>query len=516
MASGGAHPVMRAFLIPHRACGVRITVLGVALACALLVDCGARPPEVPAEHTTLRIAAALPTRIATFGLSQFVEMLYADQLVAIDWNGRPQGRLIDSWGALDNGPGLRLHVRGGVTFHDGKPLTAPLVRDVLRRTLARNRNIASIEATGEDIAIRLHQPDSFLLADLNFVSVLAPWNNDIGTGAFKFVTRSRTPTLEAFKGYYRGAPTIDRVEFQTYPSQRAAWAAMMRGQADLLHEVSRDAVEFVEEESEVKAYSSTRGFYLAFVFNLHHPELRKPEVRQAISEAVDRAALIKDAMRGRGLPADGPIWPYHWAYSAPAHTHSFNPEAARLRLASAGLAEVRHDSASTMPSRLRLRCLYYAEDSRFDRIAMVLQRQLSQIGVDVEMEPAKAEEFQDRVATGKFDAFLNEMTSGRSLSWLRRFWHSPEPGSPTLFDSGYVAADAAIDAIRRAQSDDETRNAVAELQRVLYDDPPAVFLVWPQITRAVDTHFRVPDSEVTDILGTIWQWRRQPVVEVRR
>jgi ABC-type transport system substrate-binding protein len=364
--------------------------------------------------------------------------------------------------------------------------------------------------------ITLHEPDSFLLAELNQLSVLAPWDKRIGTGPFKFIKGSTPPALEAFKGYYRGAPTIDRVELQTYQSQRAAWAAMMRGQADLLHEVSRDAVEFVEQESEVKAYSSTRGFYLALVFNLRHPELRKPEVRQAISEAVDRAALIKDAMRGRGLPADGPIWPYHWAYSTPARTHSYNPEAARLRLAAAGLSELRKESAATMPSRLRLKCMYYAEDSRFDRLAMLLQKQLSQVGVDVEMEPVNADEFMSRVATGKFDAFLNEMTSGRSLSWLRAFWHSPKPGSPALFDAGYVAADDAIDAIRRAQNDDETRAAVAELQRVLYDDPPAVFLCWPQVTRAVDTHFAVPDPEATDILGTIWQWRRHDTIEARR
>lgn len=507
---------MRALFLRQSGRVALTSFVSVAVACTGLAACQRAAAPPPSQETTLRIGVALPTKIATFGLSQLVEFLYTDPLVAIDWNGRPQGRLVDSWSLLQDEPGIRMHLRGGVKFHDDKPLTASLARDILRRALGRHRNVVGIEAAGDDILIRLHQPDSFLLADIGQLSMLAPWNGDIGTGPFRIIKRGSSTALEAFKGYYRGAPTIDRVELQTYLSQRAAWAAMMRGQADMLHEVSRDAVEFVEQETEVKAYSSTRGFYIALVFNIHHPELRKAIVRQAISEAVDRPALIKDAMRGRGVPADGPIWPYHWAYSTPARTHAYNPEAARLRLASTGLSELRRESAATMPSRLRLRCLYYAEDSRFDRLAMVLQKQLSQIGVDVEMEPAGAQEFQGRVASGKFDLFLNEMSSGRSLSWLQRFWHSPEPGRPPFFDSGYVAADAAIDAVRLAQSDEDTRAAVAELQRVLYDDPPAVFLYWPQITRAVDTHFEVPDADVADILGTIWQWRRQPTLEARR
>ena len=494
-----------------------MSCISVAAGCAALVAaCSRTPLPAPSQQTTLRIAVALPTKIAAIGLAQLVEFLYADSLVGIDWNGRPQGRLADSWSQIEDGAGVRLHLRSGVKFHDEKPLTAALVRDILRKAIGAHRNVKAIEAEGDDILIRLHQPDSFLLADIGQLSMLAPWNRNIGTGPFKFLKRDSPPTLESFTQYYRGTPTIDRIEFQTYQSQRAAWAAMMRGQADLLHEVSRDAVEFVEQESEVKSYSSTRGFYIALVFNVHHPELRKAAVRQAISEAIDRTALIKDAMRGRGVPADGPIWPYHWAYSTPARTHAYNPEAARLRLASAGLSQLRRENAATMPSRLRLRCMYYAEDSRFDRLAMVLQKQLSKIGVDVEMEPAGAQEFMARAGSGKFDLFLNEMNSGRSLSWLQRFWHSPEAGSTAFFNSGYVAADGAIDRLRIAQSDDETRAAVADLQRVLYDDPPAVFLYWPQITRAVDTHFQVPDSDVADVLGTIWQWRRQPTLEARR
>jgi hypothetical protein len=64
-----------------------------------------------------------------------------------------------------------------------------------------------------------------------------------------------------------------------------------------------------------------------------------------------------------------------------------------------------------------------------------------------------------------------------------------------------------LDRLRAAQTDDETRLAVSDLQRVLYEDPPAVFLVWPRETRAVDARFRVPYLSDRDVLNGVRDWR---------
>ena len=57
---------------------------------------------------------------------------------------------------------------------------------------------------------------------------------------------------------------------------------------------------------------------------------------------------------------------------------------------------------------------------------------------------------------------------------------------------GYTAADAALERLRRSTSDQETRAAVNDLQTIFRDDPPAVFLMWPTVVRAVSTRFQVP------------------------
>jgi ABC-type transport system substrate-binding protein len=226
---------------------------------------------------------------------------------------------------------------------------------------------------------------------------------------------------------------------------------------------------------------------------------------------------VRDAMRGMGRPADGPIWPYHWAYSSAQRAHAYNPDAARLRLDGAGLTATALRTGGSMASRFRFKCLVPSDDLRFERIALIVQRQLFDLGIDMVMEPVSVGELQLRASKGAYDTFLYEMTSGRTLSWVYRFWHSPSPSAPAFVVSGYTGADDALDRIRAARSEADTRTAVADLQRALFEDPPAIFLVSPQETRAIDRTFSVPYERDADVLGTLWQARpRGPQVRARK
>jgi peptide/nickel transport system substrate-binding protein len=269
-------------------------------------------------------------------------------------------------------------------------------------------------------------------------------------------------------------------------------------------------VEFVKAGSRIRSFSFPRPYYIALIFNLEHHILGRRDVRRAINEAIDREAVVDTALNGQGQPADGPIWPLHWAYHSTDRGYAYNPAAARLRLDAAALP-VR--ASADAPRRFRFRCLFWSEDPQFERIALVVQRQLFEIGIDVEMVPVSVIEFRDRLVAGEFETLLVPMVSGRSLEWTYLFWHS---GPNAIVGSGYTAADAALDRLRSARSDDETRIAVADLQRIMYEDPPAAFLVRPETARAVQDTFVVPEElPGRDIAGTLWQWKPRGTAEAR-
>jgi peptide/nickel transport system substrate-binding protein len=475
--------------------------------------CGTPVPP-SAGDVVLRVGFGLGGTALTTALPVVIDALSSEPLVTIGWNGRPLPKLASDWQWTEDGRTLRLKLRPGVVFHDGSPVTAEGVASDLRRHLgeAGYSRVTSIVAHGPDqVLFSLRQPDAFLLAELFKTTIKTGKDRTLGTGPFVIRNREPEAVLEAFAQYHLGKPSISRVVVRPYETPRGAWAALMRGDVDFLYEVNRDAVEFVKAGSQIRTFSFPRPYYIPLIFNLKHPILARREVRRAINEAIDREAIVQKALNGQGQPADGPVWPFHWAYHSGDRSYVYNPAAARVRLDAAGVPV--RPSSGGMPKRFTFRCLFWSDDPQFERIALVLQRQLFEIGIDVEMVPISLTAVQQRLGTGEFDAVLVPMGSGRSLDWTYLFWRS---GPNAVVRSGYTAADVVLDRLRSSRSDDETRMAVADLQRILYEDPPAAFLVRPETARAVADSFLVADEERgRDIAGSLWQWKPRANGEAR-
>lgn len=442
------------------------------------------------------------------GSTFVIQSLTTETWLAMLQDGRQSERLVTRWAWDDAHTTLTLTLRDDVYFHDGTKLTPEIAAKALRPSLITGQlpsasSIKSVSASGDHtVKVELTAPNAFLLPDMSLASPSLPGNTTVGTGPFQIESQTDEQTIfKAFPRYYRGAPGLSRIDLNVYPTQRNAWAALMRGDVDMLHEVSRDAVEFVRAETTVNSFSFPRPYYIPLVFNMRHSVLSRPEVRIAINEALDRTAIVRDAMRGHGSPADGPIWPQHWAYSEGAGDFPFDLKSVRSRLDGAGL-KVKPDADGT-PKRFSFSCLMWADDTRFDRLAVMVQKQLADVGIDMRIVALPQKEFVPRLARGEFDAFIFEM-AGRSLSWTYLFWRSGQG----LNGSGYSAADLVLDRMRAAKSEEEVRAASAELTRILHENPPAAFLVWQETSRAVSTSFDVAAEKNRDIFTGIWQWRR--------
>lgn len=436
-------------------------------------------------------------------------LLSAEPLVSMGWDGRPVYRLAESSRQSEDGLTVTFTLRPNMRFHSGEPVTAARVRELLPE-LRKQPEVTSLETPDDrTLEVRLNRAYSIDPVELGHYTVSDSRRPELRTGPFKVVSTEHPARLEAFEGYYQGKPTVERVEIHRYPTHRAAWTAMMRGEVNVLHEVSRDAIDFVEAGGQIKAYRLLRPYYVPLVFNLTHPVLQRRDVRVALNEAIDKREVVRNGMRGHGEVAEGPFWPHHWAHPQAGLDPVYNPEAAKVRLDAAGLA-VREREAPQMPSRFAFTCLLLAGDARFERIALVLQRQLFAIGVDMRLQTVPYREFVPRLQSGRFDAFLFEMVSGRTLDRPYMFWRSPEPGAAALLKSGYSAADEALDRMKYAPTDEETRVAVADVMRVLRSDPPAVFLAWPREARAADASLEIPYETDRDIFGRLWQLEPAP------
>ncbi len=497
-------------------------VAGLQLACAVaaggcIAGC-ARPLHNRAQGIkVLRVGLAAPE----VGVRQLLLNLTSEPLLSFDDTGRPVRRLAERWTVSPDRLTWTFTLRRGLRFHDGSSVTATDIVRLLepemrsQAVLPGLADVDRVEAAGNDrLVFRLRNPSALLTDDLALNSLPVDGERG-GTGPFarSDAVRGGLARVIAFPDYYQGRPGLDSIEIKQYPTVRAAWAAMMRDEVDMLYEVGREAWDFVQAESGVQVYAFPRAYVNALGFNTRDPTLRRKDVRRAINLAIDRDEIVRQVLRGRGRVAEGYIWPSHWAYDRAAPTYRFDPaEAARI-LDRAGFKPRMRDGRA---ARLTLHCLVPDQMAEFESMALVLQKQLFRIRVDLDLEVVPAEELVGRLQRAEFQSFLVQLAGAKVLSLPYWFLHSPERDRASAINWGYTAADKALDRIRYARSDDEVRAGVAELQRVLYDDPPAAFIAWDERARAVSRRFEIPTEPGQDILRTLWRWRPAPARETLR
>lgn len=495
------------------ACGFLCTALGL-----LTEACQRQPAPATAEPPVAARIGVPEADVAAsdMGLPQVATILSTEGLTSRGNDGRAAPRLAESWTQSPDGLTWRFTLRSGVTFHDGTPVTAEAVAATLRAAIANRAglvlfpglaDIVSVDPIGDTrLEIKLKRRSTFLLDDLHYpITRRLPDRTVVGTGPFRTVrTTASEIDLERNDSYYQGRPQIGRVVVRPYPTLRTAWASLMRNEIDVLWDVSRDAVEFVSS-SDVALYSYQRTYVYVIAFNHRHRTLRETPVRRALNAAVDREALIRGALKGQGVPASGPLWTQHWAYDTSLRGYVYDPSLAGAILDAAGLKPAL--KAGGRRSRLTFTCILPEKWLDWERIALDVQKQLYDAGVDMQLQVLPADEFNRRIQGGTFDAAMIELLSATPYSRPYAFWRGAG-AEPTANVFGYrnPVVDRWFDAIRAAAGDAEYRAAAGQLQRALLEDPPALFLAWGRRTRAVSRRFNVPIEAGQDPVSNFWRW----------
>ena len=480
----------------HRAwpsCGRRLERVALVCLLCLLVSCARCDPEP--NKSTLKWGGALTvTGGSRLGVNVLVDNFVGEALLGIDWTGRVEPRLAVSWQWSPDHLRLELTIRSGVRFHDGTLADASIVASLLQKRIdlreaSSYADVARVEVVDSDTIVHPTEETERIPArgpcriHNQRQGLAGACDGPVSDCHRETPPSNWLPSTSTIKAVRRST----RLEIKPYDTLRGAWAAMMRGDIDVLQDVGRDTVEFVEAESSVQVYRFLRAYYYPLVFNVRNPILKSKEVRQALSQAVDRQTIVAKAMHGpraRGRRPDLAI-PLG-AFRSAAQIHVQPGGCAAATRSRGAYREPRSPSRGAC----RAVCASRACSSRTNRRSIaspcICSSSSPRSAWTCRSSLSRSASSRAGSSTGNFDAFVMEMVSARSLTWTYTFWHS----NGHFLHSGYDAADGPLDRLRVANSDDETRTAVAELQQVLYDDPPAIFIAWPEAARAVRGHLR--------------------------
>ena len=451
---------------------------------------------------------------AEFSLQNLASNLSLEGLTQLSPDGRALPKLAESWSWANDGLELRVLLRKGVTFHDGTPLTAQLAAESLQKAINSPSNrvlytsfsdIQKVDAQGDhELLIDLARPSTTLPDDL--AVELGETSN--GTGPYRVVHQDTSQVeLEANEHYYLGVPQIQRITVKPFGTLRTAWSSLLRGEVDMVTEVPPDAVEFVQND-EVQVISFDRRYEYVVAFNSKKPPFNEAVVRRALNAAINRESLAKGVLKGRGTPAIGPLWPQYWAYDRSLPSFGYDPALAMSLLEARGFPERRTSGGPR--ARFHFTCLIPSNFSIVERIGLEVQKQLYDVGVDMRFEVVPPKDLDARIRSGRFDALLIEMLSGPTPSRAYMFWRSAKTfHGLNVFGYENPEAERLFGVLRSTTNEAAIRSATRNLQRVLLDDPPALFLAWTQRSRAVRRDFQIvqePGRDPVDLVFTIWRW----------
>lgn len=286
---------------------------------------------------------------------------------------------------------------------------------------------------------------------------------------------------------YIGWMTIDRAAYAEYRAARSAACA-----------TARDAA-CPDDAAAVAALARSRP----------HPLFGDPRVRRAMTLAIDREALVDALLRGEAEVPASPILAPLPQHDPGLRPWPHDPVAARVLLASAGFRDTNGDGVLERDGRpFAFELAVKAGDGVRREAAVLVQRDLAKIGVQVRIVPVENASFVPQVAARRVDAWMGGWQTSLRVD-MSEALHSRGCASGSANWGAYTSpdADGLVDRARDTE-DDAARDAVwRQWEAVFHRDQPYTLLFRPNKLIAVRARVAGTDSILSnDPLNGVEQW----------
>ena len=441
-------------------------------------------------------------RIGTDAQSQHLDGLIFDSLLAHDAQMNIVADLAERWEARDPLTYV-FHLRQGVKFHDGRPLTSADVKftfdsilDGTVKTPKRGafRMVTAVEAPDDStVVFHLREPYASFLWNLTKPGVgIVPRGSGpeiaqrpIGTGPFRFVDAvtdqeivlQRNPSYFGDAGEAAGVRgNVERVRFRIVPDALVRALELRKGSADVaINSLSPDMVVTLAKERGIVA-DEQPGTTIAYIgFNLEDPVLSHREVRQALAYATDRPTLIKYLMRGQARAASSLLPPNHWAYDPDVPHYDFDPARAEQLLDAAGFKRG--------ADGVRFRLEFKTSTEEYSRLlSEAIADEWQRVGVAVELRPLEFATFYADLQRGSFQVSAQRWVGGNNDPDIFESVFSSKKIPPNGSNRGHYRnpqLDLLIDQARMEMDREKRKVLLWEIQRIVAEDEPYINLWYP-------------------------------------
>jgi peptide/nickel transport system substrate-binding protein len=466
-------------------------------------------------------------------------LVYDDLMDYGQTNYAPTPRLATSWSVSKDQLVWTYHIRHGVKWSDGVPLTAADVaytfqRDTVPGSTEEADNSAyvanivhsSVKAIGKyTVQMRVTKPTPNM--DLLIVSILPkhiwehvsekqvsnfPNNNPVGSGPF-IVTNfkiNQSVALKANPHYWGGKPGISKLIFQNFTNPSAEAIALKNGSIDFAEGLTASLFNSLKGQPGITLNDAPSGNWDELAFNNGaatvsgkpigngNPALKDLNVRRAISYALNKPQLVQHVFLGYAQPATTiipPIYPQYHYEPPPGSQYNYDPKKAGQILDADGWKMGPGGIRVKNGKQLKLR-LYFGTDSpTYTQDAPYVKAWLTAIGIGVTVTGMSENTETQDIGNGDYDMFIwgwgVEPNPDFQLSVFtcgQRSAGSPPNYTPGWSDSFFCSKHYDdLYAEQKSLAGTARENVVKDMEKILYTDEPYALLTYdsdPQAFRS--------------------------------
>lgn len=420
--------------------------------------------------------------------------MFGAQLTQIDQRTAVVPHLAESVEPADGATRWIFKLRKGLTFHNGKTLTAADVVETYNYHRGENSKSAvksvlaivkDIKADGpETVIFELNSGSAdfpYITSDYHLPIYPAKdgggieWEKGISAGPY--ILENYEPGIKVLAkrnpNYHKSdAAWFESVEELSVIDTAARTNALLSGEVHYINRAELKTIDMLKQNPELEIVNVTGfGHYVAPMIVTQAP-FDKLEVRQALKWAIDRNALVDTVLQGYGTPGnDNPIAPAIRFASNPEPVYSYDPEKAKALLKQAGIENLKVDLSTSEAA------FAGAVDA-----ALLMQAQAKAAGIDINVIREPDDSYWDNVWMKK--------------PWSMSYWGG-RPTCDWMFTTAYEGGAAWNDTFwnnerfndllstARSETDDAKRQTMyAEMQQILHDDGGVVVLMFNNFVSA--------------------------------
>ena len=429
--------------------------------------------------------------------------LVYESLIYIDDNYTPQGLLAESWEQTGNGKNWTFHLRQGLTFSDGTPLTATDVVASARYILDRANDdnttdhgfysnlkffVSSVSAT-DDLTVVFKAKRRYigLLYEMTFPIVPASMvddDNPPGSGPYRI--REFIPKdylwLEANQYWWKAQPQVREIMFSCHETQKAIIDSYEYARVDAAFSRSIASTQYKTGTSSLSVSFRTNQLE-CLLMNNSASELTK-NARIAIRYVIDKDRIVSGVYSGLVRPADLPFFPGTWMYNdslSPMFVR--NVDAAKKLLEADGWEDSDEDgildkvNAEGKLQKFHLRFYVYEEPENDVRVeaANKIADMLSEVGISCKVEAMTMTNLREKFSAGSYDlalvSFAMDVCPDPGFMLMKG-----NTGNYTRYRNDRMTE--LFDDLRTKLSQEEYRQKLLQIQALYAEDCPFVCLYW--------------------------------------